>query len=90
MPKFYLRRVVPAGGGSGFFEVVDGQQRLQAILDYYNEDLVLSRKHNPTLGDARYSELPDSIQKAFLEYTLSTEVMQKASPTAKCGHCLND
>lgn len=59
--------------------MVDGQQRLRAILDFCAGNLVLSRRHNPDLGDVTFSGLPDPVRRSFLEYEISTEVMEKAT-----------
>jgi len=79
MPKIYLRRtLIPKLGVKGY-EVVDGQQRLRSILEFYKGQLVLSRRHNPDLGDATFSALPEPTQRAFLEYEISAEVIEEAS-----------
>jgi uncharacterized protein DUF262 len=44
MPKIYMRRVVHPRTKLSAYEVVDGQQRLRAILDFHSGNLVLSRR----------------------------------------------
>jgi hypothetical protein len=61
------------------YEVVDGQQRLKALIDFYQGRLVLSKKHNEEFGDATFSSLPDPVQRMFLQYELSTEIMEDAT-----------
>jgi hypothetical protein len=79
MPKLYLRKVVSPKTQLTAFEVVDGQQRLRAILDFYNGELVLSARHNPELGDVTFSMLPDPVRREFLDYEISADVMENAS-----------
>ena len=79
LPKIYLRRVINPKTGLTSYEVVDGQQRLRAILDFYKGTLILSRHHNPELGDTTFDHLPDALQRMFLSYEIFTEVMEKAS-----------
>jgi uncharacterized protein with ParB-like and HNH nuclease domain len=79
MPKIFLRKIVSPKTNLMAYEVVDGQQRLQAIIDYHNDNLVLSKHHNLDFGNSKYSELPDSVQKNFLQYQLSTEILEDAS-----------
>ena len=79
MPKVYIRKVVSPKTKLTAYEVVDGQQRLRAILDFYAGDLVLSRRHNTDLGDVTFSMLPDAARRTFLNYEISAEVMEKAS-----------
>jgi hypothetical protein len=79
MPKIYLRKVVNPDTRLNAYEVVDGQQRLRAILDFHAGTLVLSRRHNPELGDATFAQLPDAAQRAYLSYEIPTEVMENAN-----------
>jgi hypothetical protein len=78
MPKIYLRRNVNPKTNLMAYEVVDGQQRLKAIIDFYNGMLVLSKRHNPELGDSTFDGLPEPLQRTFLQYEVSTEVMENA------------
>jgi hypothetical protein len=79
MPKIFLRKIVNPKTNLMAYEVVDGQQRLKAITDYHKDNLVLSKRHNVDFGNSKFSELPDSIQKRFLQYELSTEILEDAS-----------
>src|SRR6266508_164766 len=79
MPKVYLRKIIYPKTKRSAYEVVDGQQRLRAILDFYSGNLVLSKRHNPEFGDVTFSMRPDSMGRMFLEYEISTDVMEKAS-----------
>jgi Protein of unknown function DUF262 len=79
MPKIYLRRAVLPKTKLAGYEVVDGQQRLRAILDFHQGLLVLSHKHNTEFGDATFSSLPDPVQRVFLSYQLSTDIMENAT-----------
>jgi hypothetical protein len=80
MPKVYLRKIInPDNRELTAYEVVDGQQRLRAIIDFYKGQLILSRRHNTDFGDTTYSSLPDPVQRTFVRYVLSTEIMEDAS-----------
>lgn len=79
MPKIYLRRVIYPKTKLMAYEVVDGQQRLKALIDFYHGELILSERHNPEFGDTTFSRLPDPVQRAFLQYELSTEIMESAT-----------
>ena len=78
MPKIYLRGVV-ASPTQFQYEVVDGQQRLTAIVDFYNGTLRLDPRHHPQFGGLTFVELPEPVQAAFLSYEISAEVMEDAS-----------
>jgi hypothetical protein len=77
MPKIYLREIVNPDTEQLAYEVVDGQQRLTAIVDFHKGNLILYKKYNE-LGDATFEQLPEPVRHAFLEYEISTEVMQNA------------
>jgi hypothetical protein len=79
IPKVYLRKVVSPKTGLMAYEVVDGQQRLRAILDFYAGALTLNPRYSPKFGSANFSTLPEAVQRSFLDYEISTEVMEKAS-----------
>jgi len=79
MPKIYLRRTINKDTGLTAYEVVDGQQRLRAIIDFRKGNLVLRKKHNVDFGDATFSDLPDPTQREFMEYGVSTELIDGAS-----------
>lgn len=79
MPKIYLRRTVNIQNNLEAYEVIDGQQRLNAILDFKKGNLNIYKKHNPNYADLKYSNLPDSLQRHFLDYELSVEIVEDAS-----------
>lgn len=78
LPKVFLRETLSGEKSSTVYEVVDGQQRLRAILDFVKGDLVLGKRHNPNLGDTTFDGLPEPLQKKFLSYEISLEIMENA------------
>jgi len=78
MPKIYLRRTVNQNNLEAY-EVVDGQQRLSIVLEFKKGNLNIYKKHNPYYADCKYSNLPDSLQRRFLDYELSVEIVEDAS-----------
>ena len=58
-------------------EIVDGQQRSQAILDFFNDELRISTKGD-FLG-LSYSKLDEIQQQNFLSYQLSVDVFVDAT-----------
>jgi hypothetical protein len=55
--------------------VVDGQQRLRAILGYKNGDFKISRAHNKIFAGYTFDMLPLEDQKSFLQYELGVDVI---------------
>lgn len=80
VPKIYMRTKVDARSRKSVREVVDGQQRLRAILDFANDDLVLSRRAGEFAGNT-YSTLPENLQQDFLSYPLAVDSLLNASDT---------
>lgn len=55
--------------------VVDGQQRLRAIVEFINGDYAISKAHNKELAGKKYSMMPDNYQKDFLQYELGVDLL---------------
>ena len=55
--------------------VVDGQQRLRAILAFINGDFKISRAHNKDLAGFTYAKLPDKLRKEFLQYEFGVDLL---------------
>jgi hypothetical protein len=61
--------------------VIDGQQRIGAIVDFINGEFELSRKHlidndlSHSVGDMKYENLNHEQRMAFLDYPLSFRII---------------
>lgn len=55
--------------------VVDGQQRLRAILEFIDGDFRISRAHNQELAGYTYERLSESVQNEFLQYELGVDLL---------------
>jgi len=55
--------------------VVDGQQRLRAILEFINGDFKISRAHNEDFANFTYDMLPQEVKDDFLQYELGVDVL---------------
>ncbi len=58
-------------------EIVDGQQRSNAILEFYNDKLRVSSKGN--FQGKSYSTLSDSEKQSFVDYSLSIDLFVDAT-----------
>jgi hypothetical protein len=75
IPKLSLRQVTDVKTRETRKEIVDGQQRSQAILDYSNDKFAISRKGAPLpIFGRRYSDLDDDIKQRFLDYGLPIDL----------------
>lgn len=78
IPKLYMRQQLKLPQRRTIHEVVDGQQRIAAVIDFAAGDLRLSRVH-PPYGGCVFSELPEGAQRKFLSYEFSVDLLVDAS-----------
>lgn len=69
MPQIFFRTKIDAAKQTTVREVVDGQQRLRAILEFASGKLKLSSK-SPKYKNNTYSTLSEELQEKFLTYKL--------------------
>ncbi|MBV8391090.1 MAG: DUF262 domain-containing protein [Mucilaginibacter sp.] len=78
IPKIFIRQTLNVENRQSVRDVVDGQQRLRAILSFLNDGFVISKKHNEKYGGYYFSQLgnidPD-IQSLILNYELSVDLL---------------
>ncbi len=56
--------------------IVDGQQRINCILDFYDGKISLSKLFStPELDGKKYKDLPSKLQDKFLDYSLAFKMM---------------
>jgi len=71
IPKFYLRRI---SRSPYEWEVIDGQQRLKAIWDFFRGDYPLSKDadavNNHEIAGKKYDELDEDLLEIFEAYPL--------------------
>jgi hypothetical protein len=79
IPKIFIRQKIDLQTKTTMREVVDGQQRLKAIHLYLEDNLQMSRNHNDDYGGLVFSELPDDVQRNFLDYRLSFDLLHDAN-----------
>lgn len=75
MPKIYYRMQVDPVQVKSVREVVDGQQRLDAIFSYIENKFAVSKSHDSVACGKTYKELPESIKSAILSYDISADLL---------------
>ncbi len=76
IPPIFLRQTVDVNTKTTNREIIDGQQRVRAILDYVvAEEFSIKKSHNKPLGGKKYSDLDPDTQEAILEYEILAEVV---------------
>lgn len=74
LPKFYFRKV-----DEGTYECVDGQQRLSAVWEFYDNKLTLNSSTTKTYGGPTYSKLTPRYSDAFDDFELDIEELEDTS-----------
>ena len=65
---------------STYKEIVDGQQRSSAILDFFSDKFALSKKLDTVeVAGKTYTALPDDYKARFLNYSLAADIYVGAS-----------
>jgi hypothetical protein len=80
IPKVYIKEDIDDKGNSTY-RVVDGQQRLTAIFEFLNGNLVLQDKYSKDLGlgGKKFTEIPADKRKKFYEYPITVDMIRDAS-----------
>ncbi|CAM3998984.1 DUF262 domain-containing protein [Corallococcus exiguus] len=75
LPKFYF---VKKSNDSDQYEVVDGQQRLQAIWRFFGNELEIPMDSPTQMGGKLYKELPTAIADKFDDFEIEYDVITGA------------
>lgn len=76
IPPIFMRQVIDVNTKKTYREIIDGQQRVRAILEYVvTEGFAIKKSHNKELGGRRYSDLDPEMQESILEYEILAEVV---------------
>ena len=76
LPKFYFLKV---SGAPESYEVVDGQQRLVTIWEFFDNELPLAEQTAKEFGGHYYNELSDHIVDAFDDYEIEFDEIEDAT-----------
>lgn len=82
IPPIFIRQSVDVTTRKTYREIIDGQQRTRAILDYIvNEDFSIKRSHNKEYGGRKYSDLDDDTKEKILQYEIIADVVTEKDDT---------
>ncbi len=76
LPKFYLLKT---NDQPEEYEVVDGQQRLSSILEFFDNELPLSPSTAERMGASYYRELRDDDSDAFDDFEIEYDLIEDAT-----------
>jgi len=74
VPQIYLRSL-----DDGYYECVDGQQRLSAIFDFFDNKIKLSKKYTPEYASGHFDELPQNIKDIFEDHEVIIVELEKCT-----------
>lgn len=74
LPKFYFVK-----SAEDEYEVVDGQQRLNAVFDFYSNELPLSAESISTFGGPFYKDLKPKHSDAFDDFEIDYDEIEEAT-----------
>jgi hypothetical protein len=78
MPKIFIRTKIDSKQQKTIKEIVDGQQRIRSIIEYANDDFVLSDK-SINFSGKKYSDLSNEQQSIFLGYAITADQLLNAT-----------
>ena len=76
LPKFYFLKI---SEDPESYEVVDGQQRLVTIFDFFDNELPLGQKTTTEFGGPHYSDLRDTVVDTLDDYEIEFDEITEAS-----------
>ena len=80
IPKLYLYQVTDVKSRETHKEIVDGQQRSVAILDFYDDKLKVSKlAENEDIRNKKYSDLDEEAKQVFLDYGIDVDLFVSAT-----------
>lgn len=77
IPPIFMRQKIDVNTRKTYREIIDGQQRIRAIIDFVNDKFVISKMHNELYGNKCFSQLDEEIKEAILEYDLFAEIINE-------------
>lgn len=77
MPKIFLEAVIR--GDDTYRIVIDGQQRIRAILSFLRNEFNLSSPYKGKYLDLYYDDFPDPVKDDFLSYEIDINEIRNAS-----------
>jgi hypothetical protein len=76
IPPVFIRQKVDINLQKTIKEVLDGQQRLRAIFEFYNNEFKILPSQSEEYGGLNYSSLPGELKEQFSSYELSVEIIK--------------
>ncbi|HCC07779.1 MAG TPA: DUF262 domain-containing protein [Clostridiales bacterium] len=81
IPPIFMRQTIDVATRKTFREIIDGQQRLRAIIEFIQNKFAISKSHNSEYGGKKYEDLLEDIKEQILEYEIFAEVINEKDDT---------
>lgn len=76
-PPIFMRQTIDINARKTSRQIIDGQQRLRTITEFYENKFCIMKSHNTTYGGKYYIDLDDEAKKQFLEYEFFVEIINE-------------
>lgn len=76
VPQVFLRQKIDTELSITSREVIDGQQRLRAIISFFKNEFAVKKIHNKEFGGKFYKDLSEEEKIDFLDYQLPVELIK--------------
>lgn len=77
IPTIFIRQTVDVKVSKVFKEIIDGQQRLRTILDFYGNQFSVNGPYaQKDTNKKKFSELSDDLKEAFLSYDVAVQIVK--------------
>lgn len=78
IPEIYIKEEIDENGDSKHI-IVDGQQRLRAVLEYLNDSYGINIQDSPMFNGAKFSELTPDQKRTFFKYPFIVRIIPDIS-----------
>lgn len=78
IPEIYIQRKTDVAGNLTY-TVVDGQQRIRAILDFIDDKFSLPEDPNSEWSDCNFPELTNGLKQQFWNYSIIVRELEQAT-----------
>jgi hypothetical protein len=79
IPPIFIRQRIDPIKQRAVREVIDGQQRLKAVLDFIGGEFSIMEIHNEEYGGYYYNDLPEAVRTSVLGYKFTVNVFDDIS-----------
>lgn len=82
IPPIFIRLKIDPIKRKSIREIVDGQQRIQAVIGFVNNDFPVLKTHNPSFGGLFYRDLPNDVKDRLLSYQFQANILSDVGDAA--------